>query len=234
MPPQSSESRQNRLRSSNQRPLSNEKKPKKKRGGGIRKIESNPAFLEGLEDDIVNDDVYDDEEKSARDGGREAVVSDNSRKTLIDDQQLSIYNRKSMPTDKYYVESEKKFEGQSKLVYEKRIETRKQRELEMEIKQRQKEEQKYQIHTPRTALNAHKFLRTIFLFIHGINVGFQFWQAVSLNFINYKKNTFYTTSQNDTISTEFPVFYAYQNLALPIHCISYFFITICIIDCMDR
>jgi hypothetical protein len=35
----------------------------------------------------------------------------------------------------------------------------------------------YQINTPKVALNMHKFLRAIFLFIHGINVGFQLWQV---------------------------------------------------------
>lgn len=227
MPPKVDSGRRSRSKGSLQKQA--EKKQRNKKVG--QRSSSNPTFLQGLEDDIVADDDF--EERSERDA-KEAVGSDNSRKGLIGELPANTI-RKSMPTDKYYVESEKKFEGQSKVVYEKKVETRKQREIELDLKQKQKEEQKYQILTPRTALNAHRLLRNIFLYVHGINVGFQFWQAVVLSFLNYgKSNQVYTTSGNYSISNEFPMYYAFQNLALPIHCISYFFITICIIDCMDR
>jgi len=229
MPPRDDSGRRSRSKGSAQKQTTEKKQRKKKVGP---RASSNPSFLQGLEDDIVNDDEY--EERGSEREAKDHVGSDNSRKGLMVDLPANII-RKSMPTDKYYVEYEKKFEGQSKVVYEKKVETRKQREIEFDFKQKQKDEQKFQILTPRTALNTHKLLRTIFLYVHGINVGFQFWQAVVVSFLNYNTNDqVFTTAANDSISTTFPMFYTFQNLALPIHCISYFFITICIIDCMDR
>jgi hypothetical protein len=132
-----------------------------------------------------------------------------------------------MPTDKYYLETDNKFEIQPKQVYEKRVALKHQNEIETEFKIRQKEEMKYQILTPKISLNTHKFLRIIFLFIHGINVGTQFWQAViiySLNYLNF----------NNQISSSVAVFWVFKNLSLPFHCLSYFLLTLCIIDIMDR
>ena len=103
------------------------------------------------------------------------------------------------------------------------------------MKQKQKEEQKFQISTPKTALNTHRLLRKIFLFIQGINVGFQFWQIIVIFFnsssqFEYKQNQGYVNN----ITGIKPLFLFFEKLTLPIHSISYFFLTICIIDTIDR
>ena len=141
---------------------------------------------------------------------------------------------KSVPTDKFYLELEKKFAIQNKLLYEKKEQERLAQLFEVQLKQKEKEELKYQINTPKVALNMHKFLRVIFLFIHGINVGFQLWQVVTLYTLELTDFKIKFEVGNETNVKEFQLASLFQNLTMPIHCLSYFFLTLCIIDTMDR
>ena len=121
-------------------------------------------------------------------------------------------------------------------MYEKKEQERLAQLFEVQLKQKEKEELKYQISTPKTALNTHRFLKVLFLFIHGINVGFQVWQVIALyalNLKNFDLNLNYTTSQNVYLN-DVELVSLYRSLSMPIHCLSYFFLTICIIDTMDK
>lgn len=143
---------------------------------------------------------------------------------------------KSVPTDKFYLELEKKFEIRNKQLFEKREQERLRTLFDAQLKQKQKEELKYQISTPKTALMTHKFLKVIFLFFHGVNVGFQIWQTIIIYFLNLtqsKINYAYSEQQGSNVAS-FSLFLLFENLTMPIHCLSYFFLAICIVDTMDR
>ena len=214
------------------RSKSNEEKQdtteKSKRRGNKRSKMTTPtslAILEGLEEDIV--DTNDNETEASKDSNR-VYVSDTAQRSLIkQNNNENTYMRKSMPIEKYFLETENKFQVQTKQDYEKRISNKQKAELEAELRVKQKEELKYQILTPKISLNTHKFLRILFLFIHGINVGTQFWQAIVIYCLNYLN--FYNQS-----AISVAVFWVYKNLALPFHCLSYFLLALCIIDVMDR
>lgn len=248
--------RQRRKRADTGEERTSKKPPRAAKKGQLNtKIDnfvSNVAYLQGLEEDVVNyDDEPDenDESTTTRNQQSDQQQSDISQKDLLDssekddkggDAPESSYY-KSTPTDKFYLELEKKFATQKKELYEKRKQERLAQMFEIQLRELQREDLKYQISTPRTALYTHKFIRTIFLFVHGINVGFQFWQVILIYFLNAspfivdktkdtKFNDFYYTY----LSTLSPLLTLYQNLAMPFQCLSYFFLVICIVDCMDR
>lgn len=201
-------------------------KPKKKHSKRAKAVTANLEFLQGLEEDIV--DTNDNETEASKESNRASdnYVSDTGQRALIKQNDFfSNYTHKSMPTDKYYLEMDNKFTIQPKQLYEKRVAMKQQIELEAQIKQKEKDDLRYQILTPKIALKTHKFLRIIFLFIQGINVGTHFWHAVVLFSLNYL---------NFDLTTTDSVFWFYRNLALPYHCLSYFLLTICIIDIMDK
>lgn len=183
-------------------------KPRKK----SRLIPSS-SILAGLEEDVIE-----------MDGNLSpSMQADASDQDLVNP---------SVPTDKLYLEMEKKFAIQNKSMYEKKLEERMRQFAEAETKRQLKEELKYQISTPRTALKTHKFLRVLFLLIHGLNIGFLVWQAVIAYVVNL--NSFTLQLNSTSIPSQLPYFYLFRDLTMPIQCISYFFLTICIIDCMDR
>lgn len=193
------------------------------------KIASN-NILEGLEEDIIEMDNYesknvDEDYNTAKDNSQKELINNNEENQFI----------KSVPTDKFYLELEKKFEIQKKELYEKREQERLRAQFDWQLKQKQKESQKYQISTPKYALKTHKFLRAVFLFFHGINVGFQFWQIIVIFLSNYNSFTqvnILTNGLDITAMSKTLVFF--QNLTMPVHCLSYFFLTICIVDSIDR
>ena len=195
---------------------------------------SNNYMLEGLEEDVIE---MDDDELEGR------TDKDSNRTELLDRRQSDpreLANNKnplkSVPTDKFYLELEKKFAIQNKEIYEKREQERLRQEFEWQLKQKQKEELKYQISTPKTALNAHKFLRKIFLFVHGLNAGFQFWLLIIIFFLNYAQFTYksnlYTNNPNLLDISLLMIFL--ENLTMPMHSLSYFFLALCIVDSIDR
>lgn len=189
----------------------------------------NVGILEGLEDDIIE---MEEEKKYASD--RDQFASDLSQRELLNNNNENMV--KSVPTDKFYLELENKFAIQNKQMYEKRENERLAQLFESQLKQKQKDDLRYQISTPRTALYTHKFLRLIFLFINGLNVGFQGWHAILIYFLNtydFKLNTSIDSTQSLT-SNELSLMILFENLTMPIHCLSYFFLVICIVDCMDR
>ncbi|RMZ97417.1 transmembrane protein -like [Brachionus plicatilis] len=200
-----------------------EKKTIKTRKGNFV---SNPGYLEGLEDDIIE---MNEEKKDNAD----QFGSDLSQRELLN-QSVT----KSVPTDKLFLEVEKKFVEKKKEVYEKRQNERLAQLFEDQLKQKQKEEQKYQLNTGKTALYTHKVLRNIFLFFHGLNVGLQFWQTLIAFLLNVSDLKFEVKStilaNNVFTSINFVLLIAFENLSMPLHCLSYFFLTICIVDTMDR
>lgn len=181
------------------------------------------TILAGLEDDVVDMD----NEEADRVGGKEEQ-SDLSQRELIGAPPAF----ESVPTDKFYLETEKKFAVQNKSQFEKRQEERMRQMMEAEKKRQLKEELKFQISTPRTALKTHRVLRALFLLIEGINIGFLIWQSVVVYSLNH--SSFSLQLNSTAIPDQLSYFYLFQDLALPIHCLSYFFLTICVIDCMDR
>ena len=224
--------------------LSQPKRPVK---SSLRKnnefVPSRVSYLEGLEEDVIEleDEDIDPEQQSSQ------QPSDTSQRGLLDDKADKVssqdngFNFKSTPTDKFYLELEKKFAIQKKELYEKRKQERLAQNYEQQLKELQREDQKYQISTPRTALFTHRVIRTFCLFVHGINVGFQFWQVLVIYLLNatpFSVDKTLDTFANDRYYTFLagltPIFVLYQNLALPFHCLSYLFLTICIVDSMDR
>ena len=200
--------------------------------------ESVHNILEGLEEDVIEmDDVNrrEQDEKTKQSSQRELITANSNAES----ESAAL---KSVPTDKFYLELEKKFEAQKKELFAKREQERLRAQFEWQLKQKQKESQRYQISTPKYALNTHKFLRTVFLFVHGINVGFQFWQIIVLYYINYADFVFdpsvaleMQSSENSLNSTLLNKnLVLFENLAMPIHTLSYFFLTICIVDSIDR
>lgn len=187
---------------------------------------SNPGYLEGLEDDII--EMNEEKKDSAYPSG-----SDLSQRELLNQSII-----KSVPTDNFFLEIEKKFAIQKKEIYEKRQNERLAQLFEEQLKQKQKEEQKYQLNTGKTALYTHKVLRNIFLVFHGLNVGFQFWQTLVAFLLNVKEFKFEiepSILENNVFnSINFFLFIVFKNLSMPLHCLSYFFLTICIVDTMDR
>lgn len=211
-------------------------KPTKKRvrrssarstAGGFR---SNATILQGLEEDVIemDEDLRDPNEPNDTAEEKEQFASDLSQRELIN----HTRRVESVPTDKFYLELDKKFAMQNKNQYEKRQEERMRQLRELELKRQMKEELKFQISTPRTALKTHKFLRILFLLVNGINAGFLIWQSVAIYFIN--ASDFELKFNATGFSADLPLVVLYQNLAMPIQCLSYFFLAICIVDCMDR
>jgi hypothetical protein len=219
--------------------------------------------LEGLEEDVIemdekerkfrresavgNDEDDDDDDgykvKTKSKNKNDADENDNDENHLLNNNnnKNAVLKSNSVPTDKFYLELEKKFAIQNKLVYEKREQERLQTLFAAQLRQKQKEELKYQISTPKTALLTHRFLRLIFLFVHGINVGFQLWQAILvwiLNTSDFKVNTSKYTSYLASVDSQYDasvsIFILFKKLTMPIHCITYLFVTICIVDTMDR
>lgn len=191
-------------------------------GGGARNqpgVASSSAILAGVEDDVVDwvDEIDErDEEMENPD--------------LASDRKLPP--SQSIPTDKFYLETEKKFAIQNKNLFEKKQEERMKQMYEAEQKRQLKEELKFQISAPRTALKTHKFLRALFLLIEGVSVGFLIWQAVMVHTVNV--GSFLLNLNSTSIPDQLPYVYIFRDLTMPIHCLSYFFLTICIIDCLDR
>ena len=190
--------------------------------GGSKTAQSSNILI-GFEDDVI--DMGDEE--PVRNGTNNQEAANISQRELLN--QPSFV---SVPTDKFYLETEKKFTMQNKNLYEKKQEERMRQISESEAKRKIKEELKFQISTPRTALKAHKFLRTLFLLIEGINIGFLIWQAVVAYSVNLSSFTLDLSSTS--IPEQLPYFYIFRDLIMPIHCLSYLFLTICIVDCMDR
>jgi hypothetical protein len=191
-------------------------------------ITSNTNILEGLEEDVIEMDGYD------KDTSQKELINNNDPTTTTTTTPTENYV-KSVPTDKFYLELERKFEIQKKELYEKREQERLRVQFDWQLKQKQKESQKYQISTPRYALRTHKFLRTFFLFIHGLNVGYQFWHLIIIFLSNY--NAFkivsnYTNGLDLSNLSKMLIFF--ENLTMPIHCLNYFLLTICIVDSIDR
>lgn len=187
---------------------------------------SNPGYLEGLEDDII--EMNEDKKDSAYPSG-----SDLSQRELLNQSVI-----KSVPNENFFLEVEKKFAIQKKEIYEKRQNERLAQLFEDQLKQKQKEEQKYQLNTGKTALITHRVLRHIFLFFHGLNVGLQFWQTLIVFLLSVEEIKFEigpSILENNVFnSINFILFIAFKNLSMPLHCLSYFFLTICIVDTMDR
>lgn len=80
---------------------------------------SNNYMLQGLEEDIIEMDENDSSPKQADSKGSEKLGSNASIKEPQNDMLL-----KSIPTDKFYLELEKKFAIQNKELYEKKEEER--------------------------------------------------------------------------------------------------------------
>lgn len=200
---------------------------------------NNPSMLVGLEEDVVEMTDDNKEPRRRNDDDNETPQDqanvNQDQTSPLSQRELLLNNQakfESVPTDKFYLEMEKKFAIQNKNLFEKRQEERMRQLADAEQKRKLKEELKFQISTPQTALKTHKFIRTVFLLIQGINVGFLIWQAVVAYTLNLNAITLDLNSTS--IPEQFPYFYLYADLAMPIHCLSYFFLTICIVDCMDR
>ena len=205
-------------------------------------------ILEGLEEDVIemNDankggDEDDDDDGYKPQAHLNTDEEPSSQRELIANKNAGEFKSKSVPTDKFYLELEKKFEIKNKQAYEKREQERLQQMFASQLKQKQKEELKYQISTPKTALMTHRFLRVIFLFVHGINVGFQVWQAIITWLLNISQIQFSTLNypsfvaqQDQSYVSSYSLFLIFEQLTMPIHCISYLFLTLCIVDTMDR
>lgn len=225
-----------RSRRSRQNETVTNKPPKSKRRtkrNQQNEFVSTVNMLEGLEEDVIEMDGYppNDTSKTSEEKNLSQRELLNSNNESTDD----VNYQKSVPTDKFFLELEKKFEIQKKELYEKREQERLRAQFEWQLKQKQKEEQKYQISTPKYALKTHAFLRTVFLFFHGVNVGYQFWLMIVVFLGNL--STFATVSNlnNGLDLGGLPkIFLFFENLTMPIHCISYFFLTICIVDSIDR
>lgn len=200
-------------------------KKKSRRTKSGKNFASNPAILEGLEDDVI--EMREDMRETNLE--RDQLASDISQRELLGQANQPF---ESVPTDKFYLEMENKFTIQNKNLYEKKREERMRQINEAEKNRMLREELKFQISTPKTALKTHKVLRVLFLLIHGINVGFLIWQTIVVYFVNLSAFTLNLNSVS--IPSQFSYFYLYQDITMPIHCLSYFFLTICIVDCMDR
>ena len=190
-----------------------------------KNFQSNINILEGLEEDVIEmEEEYGDESRHRQE--KENNTIDNSQTDLINNNYDNFL--KSAPTENFYLELEKKFAKQKKEIYEKKEQERLRQQFDVQLKQKQKEDLKYQISTPHTALNAHKFLRMLALCVHGINVGFQFWNVIIIYLLDITK---FTPNQAQQFN---PFMILYDQLIMPVQCLSYFFLTICIIDSMDR
>lgn len=240
------------------------------RGGGGGLQQSNRQdignILAGLEDDIVDWDQEEAAKKQRNEASKAETIGagpqnhldesnlDDEHRSPIDPDNLVL---ESVPTDKFYLETEKKFAIHNKNLFEKRLEERARQAREAEMKRKFKDELKFQISTPRVALKTHKVMRTLFMLIQGVNIGFLIWQAVIVYAVNV--NSFSslinqltttttttattTTTQSDSSSSssssvaapdQLPLFYFFRDLIMPVHCLTYFFLAICIVDCLDR
>ena len=207
--------------------------------GNTNVVSTTPALLEGLEEDIVEvagESGSTSAAKSSAAAAQSASADQSSSSTTDMQAQLLAGESKSVPTDAFYLELEKKFAMQSKQLFEKRERERLAQLFDEQLRLKRRDELRYQISTPRTALKTHAFLRCLFLFVHGLNVGFQFWQIVTFYTLNLDHMTLtynYTSDQARYVDA-MKLASLYKNISLPIHCISYFFLTICIVDAMDR
>ena len=139
---------------------------------------------------------------------------------------------KSVPTDKYYLELEKRFAIQNKNVFARREQERLRMISEAEASERLREQLKFQISTTRTALYTHKILRAFFLLVQGLNVGFQVWHAIIIYLIQL--SNFSLKSSDSALTNMFEFFILFQGITMPVHCISYFLLVVCLVDTMDR
>jgi hypothetical protein len=204
------------------------------------------GILAGFEEDIVEMDEQrtrkmsqvDEEFETNKESQRSTDKEDHSsQKELLGAKENDANALKSVNTDKFYLELEKKFIAQRKQEYEKREEERRLQLFAAQLKQQEKEEQKYEISTPKTALYTHSFLRVLFLIFHGLNVGFQCWQALLVYLIylsDFELNNFENSQSKPEIIKSFSLILLFKNLIQPIHCVSYLILTVCIVDTMDR
>lgn len=212
-------------------------KRKRRRATSTVNFESKLEILDGLEEDVV-EIVNEDEMHTGRTESHRELLPLGVMEYDVASQNLGGGNGvKSVPTDKLYLELDRKFTIQSKQMYEKKEKERQKVMEEEQARLKRREELKYQISTTRTALFTHKVLSSIFLFLQGINAGFQVWMAVIIYLINYKKfdltgeyadNPFYSNNTN------YEFFSLFESITQPSHCLSYFLLVVCIIDCMDR
>jgi hypothetical protein len=204
------------------------------------------GILAGFEEDIVEMDEQkaqkmsqgDEEYETNKESQRSTDKEDHSsQRELLGVKENDANALKSVNTDKFYLELEKKFIAQRKQEYEKREEERRLQIFAAQLKQQEKEEQKYEISTPKTALYTHSFLRVLFLIFHGLNVGFQCWQALVvylLHLSDFALNDFDNSQSKPDIIKSFSLILLFKNLVQPIHCVSYLILTVCIVDAMDR
>lgn len=216
----------------NKPPIQRKKARRPIRAGAAGHTGPSSAILAGVEDDVVDWNDEEDTSKQAADArnSENPDASDLSQRDLINKPPAF----ESVPTDKFYLEMEKKFAIQNKNLFEKKQEERIRQLQEAEKKRMLREELKFQISTPRTALKTHKFIKALFLLIQGINIGFLIWQSVLVYTVNINSFTLNLNTSVIAQPEQLPYFYVFRDLALPIHCLSYFFLTICIVDCMDR
>ncbi len=199
---------------------------------------SRTDILNGLEEDIID---YEDENKDAN-SNRELLAAPASGSLVKDDDMMSANYAgnftsivKSVPTDKFYLELNKKFAAQNKNIFEKHEQERARMIAQARLKQKQREQLKYQISTPRTALYTHAFLRVIFLFLQGINSGIQILNAVFIYLIESSKfNIIATVDPAYLAVNSFKFFVLIESLTMPVHCVSYFLLVVCMVDAMDR
>jgi hypothetical protein len=213
------------------------KSTKKKRAVSSTHV-SRTDILNGLEEDIID---YEDENKDAN-SNRELLAAPASGSLVKDDDMMSANYAgnftsivKSVPTDKFYLELNKKFAAQNKNIFEKHEQERARMIAQARLKQKQREQLKYQISTPRTALYTHAFLRVIFLFLQGINSGIQILNAVFIYLIESSKfNIIATVDPAYLAVNSFKFFVLIESLTMPVHCVSYFLLVVCMVDAMDR
>jgi hypothetical protein len=214
-------------------------KKKKKRILMNNNYISNSNFLTGLEDDIIDmddEDYEEDNNNNKTDSNRELITpSSKNQIEILNENDSTNTAVKSVPTDKFYLELSKKFTIQNKQMFEKKEQERLRMLNETRLKQKQKEELKYEISTPRIALYTHKILRAIFLFVQGINVGYHAWNVIVIYLINEQEFNYQIEMDQEIKKLPFVMFFLlFERLAMPIHCISYFLLAISIVDAMDR
>lgn len=190
---------------------------------------SSVNILAGLEDDVVD---WSEDEKARKQRLNIETVENQETSDLSQRDPQDQVAFSSIPTDKFYLEMEKKFAIQNKGLFEKKLEERVKQLREAEMKRKFKDELKFQISTPRIALKTHKFMRALFLLIQGVNIGFLVWQSVIAYTVDV--DSFILPFNSSDVPKELPYFYVFRDLIMPIHCLSYFFLAICIVDCLDR
>ncbi len=201
---------------------------------------SHTNILRGLEEDVVD---YEDESSNRDANSNRELLSAAPAGSLVKDDDMMSANYagnftsivKSVPTDKFYLELTKKFASQNKSVFERHEQERARMLAQAKLKQRQREQLRYQISTPRTALYTHVFLRFIFLFLQGINSGIQVLNAVFAYLIYSSKfNLIAYVNPGYLAANSFNFFVLIESLTMPVHCVSYFLLVVCMVDAMDR